>query len=372
MVNRRWLKRGLIFGCWTLLAMIFATQSYLYLSTRGENVTWKSVLAWAFSEWYTWAALSPFILWLARRFRIERRNRIRVLLIHITAGVLFSFYHPLLQATVKYLGLGGDLKPRPFSVILFQLIITKYHINLLIYGVMIGISHGAEFYRRYRERENKVSQLEALLAQAQLSALRMQLNPHFLFNSLNSLAELIERDSHAANKMVARLGDFLRQTLRSPVEQRISLAEEMEFLQNYLAIERIRFEERLTLLMEIAQNTLAARVPSLILQPIVENAIRHGIMQRENGGRIEIRARRDAGALQLQVIDNGPGMTLRHSDKNQDGNGMAIINTRERLRNLYGDFHRFEMANDPGGGLIVTLEIPFEIDGETGNCAYDE
>jgi two-component system LytT family sensor kinase len=225
---------------------------------------------------------------------------------------------------------------------------------------MIGISQAAEYYRRYLERERKVSQLESQLAQAQLSALRMQLHPHFLFNSLNSLTDLIDRDSHAANKMVARLGDFLRLTLRRSGTQEISLAEEMEFLQNYLAIERIRFEERLTLQMEIAQETLLAMVPNLILQPIVENAVRHGISHREMGGRIEIRARRNAGMLHMQVSDNGPGLAMSDSAEIQSGNGLGIINTRARLRNLYGDFHRFEMANAPEGGLIVTLEIPFE------------
>lgn len=359
MIQRRWLKWCLIFGCWSLLALIFATQSYLYLSARGEPVTWKSVLAWAFSEWYTWAALSPFILWLARRFRIERQSWQQGVLIHIGAGLFFSLFQPLLQATVKYSGLGGDLRPRPFSVILFQLLLTKYHINLLIYGVMIGISQAVEYYRIYRDRERKVAQLEALLAQAELSALKMQLHPHFLFNALNSLSDLIDRDGQAANKMVARLGDFLRLTLQSSASQEISLAQEVEFLQNYLEIESIRFEDRLRVRVEIAPETLSAQVPTLILQPIVENAIRHGISQRETDGYVEILARRNHQTLTLQVRDNGPGLSVHNSSENPAKNGLGIMNTQARLQNLYGELHRFEMVNAPEGGLIVTLEIPF-------------
>ena len=364
--QRRWRQRSLIFGCWTLLALVFATQSYLYLSARGETVTWKSVLAWAFSEWYTWAALSPFILWLARRFRLGRRHWPRRLLLHLAAGAFFAFFQPLIQATLKYVGLGGDLRPRPFSVILLQLLITKYHINLLIYAVMIGISHAAEYYRRDREREHRLARVETLLAQAQLNALKMQLHPHFLFNALNSLADLIDRDRQAANKMVARLGDFLRLTLQSPETQEVTLAQEVEFLRNYLEIEKLRFEDRLNVRLEIARETESARVPHLILQPVVENAIRHGIAQREADGRIEIRARRVDDRLCLQVRDNGPGMRLAGSN-DQNGNGLGLLNTQARLRKLYGDRQRFEAADAAEGGLLVTLEIPFVPHGESRN-----
>jgi two-component system LytT family sensor kinase len=261
------------------------------------------------------------------------------------ARSLLSF--SLLQATVKYLGLGGDLRPRPFSVILTQLLYTKYHINLLIYAVMIGSSHAAEFYRRYRERDQKLAQLETMLAQAQLNALRMQLHPHFLFNALNSLSDLIDRDAQTANQMVARLGAFLRLTLQSPETQEVMLAEEVEFLRNYLEIEKMRFEERLNIRLDIAPETSTAKVPHLILQPLVENAIRHGIAQRESDGCVEIRARRLDAMLCLQVSDNGPGIHAHNSAEDQNGNGLGVLNTQARLQKLYGERQRFEMSNLP-------------------------
>lgn len=353
LTSNRWRQRGLIFGGWTLLVLIFATQSYLYLTAKCEPVTWPSVLLWAMSEWYTWAALSPFILWLARRFRIERQNWLRHLGIHVLAALCFAALQPVLQATIKYAGLGGDLTARPFTTILNQLLLTKYHLNLLIYAAIIGISHAAEFYRRYREREQNLSQLETLLAQAQLSALRMQLQPHFLFNALNSLADLIERDSKAANKMVARLGDFLRLTLHRSDTQEVTLAEEIEFLLHYLDVEKLRFEDRLRVEMDIAPETDLALIPHLILQPLVENSIRHGIAQLETKGSLEIRAWRKAETLCLQVRDNGPGLV------NGNQNGVGLRNTQARLQKLYGARQRFEMRNVPAGGVEVTLQIPF-------------
>jgi LytS/YehU family sensor histidine kinase len=238
-------------------------------------------------------------------------------------------------------------------VILNQLLLTKYHINLLIYAAIIGISHAAEFYRRYREREHNLSQLETLLAQAQLSALRMQLQPHFLFNALNSLADLIERDGRAANKMVARLGDFLRLTLQSPDTQEVTLANEIEYLMHYLEIEKLRYEGRLRVQMDIAPETDLALIPHLILQPLVENAIRHGIAQLETDGVLEIRSWRVEEMLCLQVRDNGPGLA------NEKQTGVGLRNTQARLQKLYGARQRFEMRNVSAGGVEVSLQIPF-------------
>jgi two-component system, LytTR family, sensor kinase len=366
MPKRSWQKFGLILGGWTLLVVTSALHSYLYLSTRGETVTWRSVFAWACSEWYTWAALSPLILWLARRFRLERTHWQRVLLIHLTASLFCVGFQPVLQATVKYLGWGGDLRPRPFLVILTQLFFAKLPINFAVYWIVIGLSHGAEYYRRYRERERQAAQLETLLAQARLQALKMQLHPHFLFNALNSLADLIDHEPQAAQKMVARLGDFLRLTLHSSATQQIALAEEIEFLRNYLEIERIRFADRLQVLMDIAPETLTARVPTLLLQPLVENAIRHGIAQQETPGCVAIKTWREADQLHLQVSDNGPGLSAQTA---QETNGLGLRNTRARLQTLYGDAQRLELAEVLAGGVIVTLEIPFTTTGEENRDA---
>jgi signal transduction histidine kinase len=353
MRNRRGLKWGLAFLCWTLLGLIFSSQSYVYYAVRGGDVRWLPTLTWVFADWYTWAALSPFILWLARRFRVERRGRARALTVHLAAGVFFSVVHAALQAAVNQIGVGHA--PLPFPELFKYLLLENYSISLLTYWVLVGISHAVEYYRRYEERE-------ALLAGAQLRALKMQLQPHFLFNSLNSISALIGEDRDAAVRMVARLGDFLRMTLRNSGEQEISLGQELEFLRSYLEIEMLRFEDRLAVELDIGPDTVGAKVPNLILQPIVENAIRHGVSRSEERGRIEVLARRVDGMLHLRVADNGPGLAGPSEPSNPpaEARGLGLANTRARLQNLYGCAHRFELAGASGGGVVVTVQIPFE------------
>jgi two-component system, LytTR family, sensor kinase len=352
MRSRRGLKWGLAFLCWTLLGLIFSSQSYVYYAVRGGDVRWLPTLTWVFADWYAWAALSPLILWLARRFRVERRGRTRALILHLAAGVLFTVVHAALQAAVNQIGVGHS--PLPFPQLFKYLLLENYSLSLLTYWVLIGISHAAEYYRRYKERE-------ALLAGAQLRALKMQLQPHFLFNSLNSISALIDEDRDAAVRMVARLGDFLRMTLRNSGEQEVSLGQELEFLRSYLEIEMIRFEDRLAVELDIGPETFAAKVPNLILQPIVENAIHHGVSRSEERGRIEVLARRVNGTLRLRVADNGPGLDGAPDASSPSAEGLGLANTKARLQNLYGDAHRFELSEAPGSGLVVTMQIPFEV-----------
>jgi two-component system LytT family sensor kinase len=188
----------------------------------------------------------------------------------------------------------------------------------------------------------------------------MQVHPHFLFNTLHSISALLNRDTEAARQMIARLGDFLRLTLENSGTQEVTLQREIEFLQSYLEIEHIRFQDRMTTLVEVEPHALDVQVPNLILQPIVENAIRHGIAPRSTPGRIEIRAEHKNSMLRIQVRDNGPGLPVNRSAVNLFKEGLGLANTRARLQHLYGAAHRFELANDPEGGLVVTLEIPSE------------
>src|SRR5205085_3675512 len=223
-----------------------------------------------------------------------------------------------------------------------------------------------DYYRRHQQEELKISRLEAALAhaqleitQAQLQALKMQLQPHFLFNTLNSISTLLDEDVEAADEMLARLGDFLRLTLDNSGAQEVTLQEELEFLRCYLEIERVRFQDRLAVELKIDADALAARVPNLILQPLVENAIRHGIVARRGPGRIEIRASRTDGLLRLQVKDNGPGL---HADSGASPTlkrGLGFALTRERLERLYATRQSLTLVDAPEGGLEVTLEIPF-------------
>jgi sensor histidine kinase YesM len=236
---------------------------------------------------------------------------------------------------------------------------TTLHINFITYWVIVGVSHAAEFYRRYRERERAAALLETQLAQAQLQALKMQIQPHFLFNSLNSIAALIEEDSARAGRMIARLGDFLRLTLANSDTQVSTVTRELEFIKTYLDIEQVRFEDRLRVQFEIDQQAGMANVPSMILQPIVENAIQHGVSQREAVSHIYITVRRDDEVLIMSVKDRGPGRPGANGNGNSNERGLGLANTKMRLQNLYGVNQRMEICNVPGGGLIVTLTIPF-------------
>jgi LytS/YehU family sensor histidine kinase len=231
--------------------------------------------------------------------------------------------------------------------------------NFIVYWLVIWASHALNYYKRYRESELQASRLSAQLAEAQLQALKMQLHPHFLFNTLHSISSLLSRDTEAARRMIARLGDFLRLTLENNGAQEVLLREELDFLKCYLDIEGIRFYDRLTVRLEIEPQTLSARVPNLILQPIVENAIRHGIAPRSVPGLIEIKSAREGERLRLEVRDDGPGLPLEVGSGRLGRRGIGLSNTQNRLRQLYGQDASLEMANDARGGLCVTLEIPF-------------
>jgi sensor histidine kinase YesM len=235
---------------------------------------------------------------------------------------------------------------------------------MIYYGLIVAIVHAWDYYQRYEENARRNSQLEAQLVQAQLQALKMQLHPHFLFNTLNSISALLREDVEAADAMVARLGDFLRLTLDSAGAQEVTLREELSFLECYLEIEQVRFQDRLSTRMEVDPQILDARVPNLILQPIIENAIRHGVACTAKPGRIEIRATRRNDSLLVQVKDNGPGISTSGGPRKEGGEGVGLSNTRARLERLYGGAHRLELANVSEGGLLVTLEIPFETAGK--------
>jgi len=249
----------------------------------------------------------------------------------------------------------------PFTKFYGMAFSSHFHPYVLIYWALVGVCQAIDFYRKYRERALRASQLEARLAQAQLQLLKMQLHPHFLFNTLNAISALIHQDAEVADRMLARLGDLLRLTLQKEGVQEVSLREELEFLDAYLEIEQVRFGPRLTVARQIDPDVLEARVPYLILQPLVENAIRHGILCNGLRGRIEDRARRREDALRLEVSDNGPGLREGNGPLRE---GIGLANTRARLRQLYGDAHGFALGRAALGGLLVAIDLPFRPNGQ--------
>lgn len=350
MLKQRWVRWAAIFLGWTLVALFFASQTYITYKYSSGRAPWGIILKLSLSEWYVWALLAPGIVWLARRFPLERGRWMRSLSVHLACGILVALLKWYLEGLARHY----ILRIPGTTSLVFTL-----HVNVVTYWLIVGAAHGYFYYRGYREGKLRTSQLSAQLAQAQLQALRMQLHPHFLFNTLNAISTLVHRDSEAADRMIAQLSDLLRLTLEDVGVQEVPLRKELDFLERYLEIERTRFADRLTVKMEIAPETLDARTPYLILQPLVENAVRHGIAPRSQPGQIVIRAQRSDGNLLLEVRDDGPGLSAE--PKTSSVNRIGLASTRARLERLYGAAHRFELKNAPEGGLVVTLAFPFQI-----------
>ncbi|HEV3470770.1 MAG TPA: histidine kinase [Pyrinomonadaceae bacterium] len=354
--QRRWALWAAVFGAWTVLAFFFTGQRY-YTSLLGENpYTWRSAASEQFIYPYLWAAGTIIVLRLAARFPVEGRRRWPNLLLHLFFATLFAV---VITAAFQIVNHFVNVEGRPYTPwATLQWIIYNSSENYGIYGLILVLHSAFRYHKRSREGELRASQLETQLWQAQLQALKMQLRPHFLFNTLHSISALVHRDPDAADRMIARLGDFLRLTLENSGAQEVSLQKELEFLKCYLEIERVRFRDRLTTRLDIDPQSLDTPVPNLILQPIVENALRHGVAPRSGPGRIEISAKRDNGSLRIEVRDNGPGLPAITKPNGRFREGLGLANTRARLAQLYGGSHRLEVANAPEGGLVVTLEIP--------------
>ncbi len=354
-----WMTWGAIFGGWALIAVLSVSQSYLLFTDVEHPVSLADLALWAITEVITWAALSPAILWLARRYRIGRTSWRRAVGVLAVAGVAFVFLQPAVQIAVGRVLFGAASPESGFAEMYRFSCVRKFPINLLLYWMIVGLSHGIEYYKRYRDRELRATQLEARLVQSQLATLKMQLHPPFLCNTLNSISALIDENPRAASRMVARVGEFLRLTLETSGAEDASFDEELRFLRTYLEIEQIRFEDRLTVRYDIDPETLGARIPSLLMQPIVENAIKHGVAKCDDGGHIEIRARRRDERLEIDVSDNGPGLGAGDGAASSDERGVGLANTRARLGNLYETGYSFELTNAPDGGTLVRLVLPF-------------
>ncbi len=346
MLQRRWVRWMLAFAGWTGIALFFASQTYLSYRSSGGQAHTGIILKLNLEDWYLWGLLAPGIIWLAYRFPFERKRWASSVVVHLVAGVGIALLKWWMDNLFRHYVLG---LPKG------MLLVYVFHGNLVTYWILVATAQGYLYYQRYRQGELRSAELSAQLAEAQLQALRMQFHPHFLFNTLNSIATLIHTDPDAADRMTARLSDLLRLTLENVGVQEVPLARELEFLERYLEIERTRFSDRLIVRIDVAPDTLDARTPYLILQPLVENAIRHGIATRSSPGTVIICAARDDGMLALEVKDDGPGMPpdAKH--------GIGISSTRARLERLYGNAHRFELTNAAEGGLTVKLAFPLRL-----------
>jgi len=338
---------ALIWSSWTLYALFTASQSYLSRA-YSQTVAFKRAFLYSLLDSYTWALLTPVVLWLGARFAIQRNNWWRAVPLQILFAIVFAIIHVVIFTLVlPLIGYESSLR------VTRSVFLARFHSDLLTYWLLIGLRHAVDYYRKFQDRELKATQLEARLAEAQLQVLKMQLQPHFLFNTLHAISALVHQDVDAADRMITRLAEFLRITLDSVGVQEIELKGELEALDKYLEIEQVRFGDRLTVVRSIEPETLDLLLPNLILQPLVENAVRHSIAPRAAGGLIEIRARAKGNDLVIDVIDDGGAsatVPLRE--------GVGLTNTRARLQQLYGLAQTVEIRAGHGAGFRVTLTLP--------------
>jgi LytS/YehU family sensor histidine kinase len=340
----------LYFALWTLIGLFFGSQAIVYLLYIPTQ-PWIPTMLRSLAEWYTWALLAPAILALSRRFPLTRDHRRRSIPVLIVAGLVITVVKIVLRFAE------GKLIPIIGTMELESMLLATFHINYAYFWIILGIGAAFEYHGKYRERELKAAQLERNLAQAKLDVLRMQLQPHFLFNTLHTISALMqEGEIDTADRMIARLSELLRVVIDNEGAQEVPLRKELQFLQGYLDIQQIRFQERLRVTLDVPDAVADARVPALLLQPLVENAIRHGISPRRSGGAIAIRASRNDGSLRVEVEDDGVGVD---TDAAVDRAGVGIANTRARLAELYGAAHRFGFESRAGAGARVVIDIPF-------------
>ena len=358
-----WKNIGIAFAVWTILGLSFTSEAYLrhYKANMLFGPAWVYIVE-ILGSTYIYGLLSPLVLYLSRKIPLDFKIRVKTLfghiLIHLAVSFVFSVLISYVSNVISYPLEGDTCK----DCLKFETALDPFlmHRGIVIYWAIIFVGKGLEYFRGFNNEKIRVAELSSKLSEAQLSALKMQIHPHFLFNTLNSIVGLIQEDRDAAETMTTKLSDFLRMTLQSSNEPIVTLKQEFHFLQTYLDIEKVRFQERLSTKFVCDESVLSAKVPNLILQPLVENSIKHGISHLKENGKIKISAVGKEKRLILKVEDNG-----NHSEKNQNNSliaktGVGLTNTEARLRQIYNDDFSFKFTSNKEKGTSVTINIPFE------------
>ncbi len=332
---------------WTVFGIFMTTQSYVVRIQAGHPVPWAKLALVEIPYGWLWGLLTPVVLLLSRRFPLSGTYWKRHLLLHMGAGVFLAIIHDLVIGIVR-----AAVLPSTAPASLLRDVIAFFDYGVILYWIILLAASALAYIEKVREAEIRSLQLEGQLARSALQALRMQLHPHFLFNTLNAISVLVGQDPEGARRTIGRLSEMLRYSLDTSGVQEVPLRKELEVLAKYLAIEQTRFGDRLTVTMDIQPATRDLMVPNFLLQPIVENAIRHGVSRIEGTAHVAISSSRENGTVHLSVHDNGIGL----KDGIRDGIGLG--NTRERLRQLYGDRHRFTVTNGKPQGVIVSISLP--------------
>ncbi|MES2359202.1 MAG: histidine kinase [Gemmatimonadota bacterium] len=350
MSGLRW--RTLI-AIWSLPAFVASYSSYVAAGAQGHPIAFWRALAMQCPGWYVWVPLTPVVFALARRFPVERRPNLRTVGVHVAFLIL-----ALVLYTTVYVWANIEFRPSPLALtpaLVKSVLVGSIVMTLVLYAATHTTCLALEYATRDRERERRTLELEAQLARAELHTLRAQLHPHVLFNALHTIALLARRDSNEAIRVTVLLGNVLRSVLDSGGTDERPLREEISLIQQYLAIELVRFADRLQVVWEIEDETQDAMVPTLLLQPLVENALRHGIARSVNGGTVVVSAQRSEQSVCITVWNNGPSLPGGRIGRR----GVGLQNTEERLHRLYGDAGRLTIVNDPRGGVSVRVCAPW-------------
>lgn len=359
---RQWLWVAVI---WAGIGLFDATQTVFVMRSEGMHHYWTRLFFTLLFSWLPWMLATPLVLRLVRRYPPTRWRSVMTWSAHLSVCAGIGLMHAAWVAGWETWLNPWALKagPDPFG----QAWLQKFYGGLLSYAILYSLillaAHIVESQEQMARQQMETARLNEQLSKAQLTALRRQIEPHFLFNTLNAIAGLVrEKRNDAAVNMIAGLSDFLRRVVKDSDRQQVQLAEELEFTQKYLDIQKARFAERLKFSVDIPAELLAAQVPSLILQPMVENAVKHGIAKRVQGGAIRISACRNNGTLTLRVYNDGPSLPAGWQ-KSQSGIGMA--NVRTRLEGLYGDAFQLSLRDQQPGGVEAMVSMPFvEAQGE--------
>ena len=347
-------RRGftlMVFGVATVIAGLYTIEQYLYSRVVGEPVSLGRLVPAQLIFTYAWAVLTPLVMYSAKRFPVWGSGRRINWLIQFGAMIGFVVLHVALFC-IASAAIDRQLGFSELPGTIARALLAWSVFDAIVFCALLTVHHAAVYYRVSKDRTVRASQLEARLAQAQLQMLRMQLQPHFLFNTLHSISALMHKDVRRADSMIAALSDLLRMSLQNIGAQEVPLQSELDFLQRYVEIMQLRFGDRLNVTMDVEPDVRDARVPNLFLQPLVENSFRHGFGDLGQGS-IAISVRRVGDMLHCEVVDNGRGLRPGHKD------GVGFASARQRLAHLYGERHTFSVHGAPGEGVRVTMAIPF-------------
>jgi two-component sensor histidine kinase len=340
-----------LFGVATIIALLYSIERYFYSRLVGDPISLAELMPAELVFTYAWALLTPPVMYVAKRFPVWGDQPAKNWVVQIGAMLGFVVAHNAIFS-IALTALDGTAALSNIPKIFGQSMLAWTVLDALVFCVIVVIHHAVVYYRVSKDRAIRASQLEARLAQTQLQMLRMQLQPHFLFNTLHSISALMHKDVRRADSMVAALSDLLRMSLQNIGAQEVALQSELEFLQRYVEIMSLRFGDRLRVTIDVDPETRDARVPNLFLQPLVENSFRHGFGDLGQGA-ISISVRRDGDMLVCDIVDDGRGLRAGHKE------GVGLASTRQRLAHLYGDQHIFSLRGAPGEGVHVTMAIPF-------------